>query len=524
MPISARLPYNLRYILPRIAGLLIILSLVFYPCGPVSPVMADGDGWYLDGAPVIKKGDMTDTAAYFGKKLSLSDGSATGSMSWKETSLYKCSGTYTGTVTWTPLPSFMQPGSKVNFTESAKTTAQNTCGDRSIGSWGTVNVGGINIVEAADTQAAPATGTYTVRTGSPGAKLVVNVHVQAANLGGDVTYNYTYKGPGTPAPTSTSSTTSPKAYDAPGPLVDNLPAPPGEEPLGFVNEFNGTVYVSAGPSDLPPSQQKWMIVKGRTALYDGWNIRTAPGAEALVLFSSGALLRTKEATWWEMKPFITAETGQREMYGRLFKGIYDFYMEKHKEDNKKFEVETDMAICGIRGTNFVVEVTDAQTLLKVIEGIVEFTSKKDGQSASVEAGQMMAAMDSGLGQKSTFNAVAEKAKWGPMPPADSTPAGTAQSGSTTQTKKPGITLPKCPITSALEVNPASPRLTIFRNFRDKVLANSEPGREFIGLYYGAGTWIVDNLLPYPITRALARNLIIEPASLALNASSFIWNN
>ena len=124
MRILARLPGSLHHNYLRALGLLITLSFLIYPLISVSPVMSDGEGWYLDGVPVIKKGDLTDTAAYFGKKLSLSDGSATGSMSWNETSLYKCSGTYTGTLTWTPPPAFMQPGSKVNFTESAKTTAQ----------------------------------------------------------------------------------------------------------------------------------------------------------------------------------------------------------------------------------------------------------------------------------------------------------------------------------------------------------------------------------------------------------------
>jgi hypothetical protein len=113
------------------------------------------------------------------------------------------------------------------------------------------------------------------------------------------------------------------------------------------------------------------------------------------------------------------------MYGRLFNGIYHFYMEQHKEDNKKFEVETHRAICGIRGTNFVVEVTDAQTLLKVIEGTVEFTSKQSGQTTTVTSGQMIAATDSGLGPKSTFDAAAEKAKWGPMPPETTTSTGAA---------------------------------------------------------------------------------------------------
>jgi len=154
-----------------------------------------GTGWYMDGAPFIQKNPLKDTAAYFGKKLSISDGSASGSQSWKE-DVSKCSGTYTGSNTWTPPPSFMQPGSKINFTASAKTTAQNTCGSLSIGSACSLKVEETYIVRAADsvpTVPPSATGTYTVRTGSPGSKMAVVVNVYAANLVGYVTYNYTYK-------------------------------------------------------------------------------------------------------------------------------------------------------------------------------------------------------------------------------------------------------------------------------------------------------------------------------------------
>jgi hypothetical protein len=97
------------------------------PVGITTPVSADsGEGWYRVGVPFIKKGDVRadQGGTCSGNTVSISDGSASGSMSCIQPSntYSKCDGTWTGTVAWTPPPSFMQPGSKINFTASVKTT------------------------------------------------------------------------------------------------------------------------------------------------------------------------------------------------------------------------------------------------------------------------------------------------------------------------------------------------------------------------------------------------------------------
>jgi uncharacterized Zn-binding protein involved in type VI secretion len=178
------------------------------PATTVPPLMIDrdtstttattqnqGGGWYMDGAPVFQKNAYPKAdCSYFGFNLSVSDGSATGSQSWKDcsTTTSKCGGTYTGTVTWTPPPSFMKPGSTVNFTVSQKTSAQNTCGDRGIGSWGALKVDGSTVVPG-DSRVPTGSGTYTVRTGSAGAKMSIQVSLSVANLVGSATYNYIYR-------------------------------------------------------------------------------------------------------------------------------------------------------------------------------------------------------------------------------------------------------------------------------------------------------------------------------------------
>ena len=98
--------------------------------------------------------------------------------------------------------------------------------------------------------------------------------------------------------------------------------------------------------------------------------------------------------------------------GRLWQGIANFYFPKGEAGAKKFEVSLNRVHTGIKGTNFVAEVTEQTDLVKVIEGSVEVMYDKTGDSKTLEAGQQISATQSGLGNVSSFNVQAEKAKWG----------------------------------------------------------------------------------------------------------------
>jgi hypothetical protein len=313
-----------------------------------------------------------------------------------------------------------------------------------------------------------------------------------------------------------------KGVDAPpGPVVKSLPQISGE-PIAFIENIEGTgpVYISNESEDVPPSQRNWVIATPKMSLGKNYSVRTGNGAEVLLRYSTGAVSRTRAGSSFTITERTDAKTSVTSVWTRLVQGISNFYYPKNQEGADKFGVETDRAVTSIKGTNFVLEVSNTQTLLKVIEGVVDFASKQSGQSATVEAGQTMAAADSGLGQKTAFNADAEKANWGDMTLPDSSSPDT----SSNPQKKITISMPKCPITAALAVEPTSPKLTIFRNFRDKVLARSDIGKAFVNLYYGTGTWVVDNVLSNNAARLLTRQAVLEPLSLALTSSAFIWNN
>ena len=75
------------------------------------------------------------------------------------------------------------------------------------------------------------------------------------------------------------------------------------------------------------------------------------------------------------------------------------------------DVEMSQAVAGIKGTIFVVEETGAESTLKVIEGLVEFTSKETGLVEMVGAGEGMTATKKGLQKKFTFDVEKENKIW-----------------------------------------------------------------------------------------------------------------
>lgn len=154
------------------------------------------------------------------------------------------------------------------------------------------------------------------------------------------------------------------------------------EPLGVLQKVEkGEAFVKkAAAADFTK-------VEGKVSLFEGDLIKTNETGEAVILFSTGALTRVMPNSQFEIKRFQTAETEQKVMYTRLVEGIAYFYVEKNKEGAKKFEVETERAICSIKGTIFKVAQEKDTTTLTVGEGKVLFRQKTGGASTDVEAFQ-----------------------------------------------------------------------------------------------------------------------------------------
>ena len=226
-----------------------------------------------------------------------------------------------------------------------------------------------------------------------------------------------------PSPTTPQVTEDPP----PGPLVDisTLPAvdlTDTKKHLMVITKVEGNpIYISADSPSLPPSQRNWVkIMPGEysstrsNAIYidENWTIRTPSGAETSVMRDTGARTWLKERSWFENHPYVQARVPLSVVFGRLKEGIANFYFPKGKAGAQKYEVGLRRAVTSIKGTSFVVEVTEESDTVKVIEGEVEFIAYDSDDTVTLQSGQQVIANDDGIGDVSSFDVDEEKAKWG----------------------------------------------------------------------------------------------------------------
>jgi len=75
------------------------------------------------------------------------------------------------------------------------------------------------------------------------------------------------------------------------------------------------------------------------------------------------------------------------------------------------EIEMNQGVAGIKGTTFVCEEKNGRSALKVIEGIVDFKSKTNGNTVKVNTGEMVEAATNGLSEIAKFDIAEESESW-----------------------------------------------------------------------------------------------------------------
>jgi len=75
------------------------------------------------------------------------------------------------------------------------------------------------------------------------------------------------------------------------------------------------------------------------------------------------------------------------------------------------EIEMNQGVAGIKGTTFVCEEKNGISVLKVIDGTVDFKSKTNGNIVKVNAGEMIEATTNGLSEIAKFDIAEESESW-----------------------------------------------------------------------------------------------------------------
>lgn len=167
-----------------------------------------------------------------------------------------------------------------------------------------------------------------------------------------------------------------------------------------VSDVYGEVEVRRGDNE-----DLWNIVELDTVLYVGDHIRTSGNSGCILSMLDMTTFNVKE----ESEIIITVPSGQDSKLKLLMGNIYTNFQEIITHGT--MEIEMNQAVAGIKGTTFVCEETGSKSTLKVLEGVVNLTSKKTGKVITVGAGEMAVADKDGELTKKALNIETEAKKW-----------------------------------------------------------------------------------------------------------------
>ncbi|MCX6005811.1 MAG: hypothetical protein NTZ34_00925 [Chloroflexi bacterium] len=285
-----------------------LLLITGFPCNlkSISQVSADsGGGWYQDGAPVITKKDCGKPNDFYPScDITIASGSCTAYFTWFDyNSPGKCSGTHTGAITWTPPPAYLKPGDKYLPNLAAQTTKQDSCGDLGSSTWVSIeaSIGGFGY----DCGVRPPCSScmdksFTVPAGTAGQKLAIDVNCHPVVGAGYCTYNYVYKGSGTPpastpppVPAPPSSQTTTKQDE----LIINLTLPTKGSQLTKCQSISITGRIKRGEAPIAGADI--------TAIIFGPGVKSLPinlTADSDGIFDWVGALPEKESLKWGIPP------------------------------------------------------------------------------------------------------------------------------------------------------------------------------------------------------------------------------
>lgn len=172
--------------------------------------------------------------------------------------------------------------------------------------------------------------------------------------------------------------------------------------------------------DYDYCDETWEWARLDTVLPEGTMIRTQERSSSMLSFA--------DMTTFVQKPdtiIVLSKPAEGESQFKLLVGNLWVNVKKMLKDGS-MDIEMSQAVCGIKGTIFVLEDDGSTSTLKVIEGTVDFTALADGKSQRIEAGTMISADSSGLGAAQPFDIAAESAAWPQV--ADAPASATAVTG------------------------------------------------------------------------------------------------
>lgn len=179
-----------------------------------------------------------------------------------------------------------------------------------------------------------------------------------------------------------------------------------EEPTDSRARFNSvTNVVGYAHCNKSEKNNEWIPATPKTQLLVGDHISTDA--------DSFATLQFEDMTTFQMKPetevIVRTPPDQETKLGLVSGHLWINF--KKMLTNGTMEVEMGQAVCGIKGTTFVLEEGNGVSTLKVIEGVVAFTAKETGKTVDIKAGETVSANFDGLTEVKKFDVQKENENW-----------------------------------------------------------------------------------------------------------------
>jgi hypothetical protein len=139
------------------------------------------------------------------------------------------------------------------------------------------------------------------------------------------------------------------------------------------------------------------------ALHEGETVQTGAGARAEISTTAGSVVRLGESS----KMTLGSAAGGKVFSARLFLG--NLWAKVHKlVAGESFQVETENAVAGVRGTEFRVEVAPGkEDLVRVYEGAVEVKSHIGAWMHRLESGKELLFLRDRAAAPRAFDAATE---------------------------------------------------------------------------------------------------------------------
>lgn len=180
-------------------------------------------------------------------------------------------------------------------------------------------------------------------------------------------------------------------------MIQPTPTMTFEDSGARFSDLSGQVEILV-PCGLKPDgdydycDETWEWAKFDLVLPEGTMIRTQEKSSCILSFA--------DMTTFVQQPdttIILSKAAQKDSQFKLLVGTLWVNVKKMLKDGS-MDIEMSQAVCGIKGTTFVLEDDGSTSTLKVIEGTVEFTALSNGESRMVKAGEMISANPQGLGE------------------------------------------------------------------------------------------------------------------------------